>query len=92
MNGNRILDISWGTIFKIAFIALLFYIIYLIRDILVLSIFALIISILLNPLINFLQKKKIPRVAAVVFIYIGIFGLVSLLIYSFASTLLPGSK
>ena len=85
MNGNRVLDISWGTIFKIAFIALLFYIIYLIRDILVLSIFALIISILLNPLINFLQKKKIPRVAAVVFIYIGIFGLVSLLIYSFAS-------
>src|SRR4030042_1533239 len=85
MNGNRILDISWGTIFKIAFIAFLFYIIYLIRDVLILSIFALIISILLNPLINFFQKKRVPRVIAVIFVYVGIFGLISLLIYSLAS-------
>ena len=85
MNGSRVLDISWGTIFKIAFIALLFYIIYLIKDILVLSIFALIISILFNPIIDFLQKRKFPRVLSVILIYIGVFGLVSLLIYSFAS-------
>lgn len=85
MNGSRVLDISLGTIFKIAFIALLFYIIYLIRDILILSIFALIISILFNPIIDFLQSKRIPRVLAVIFVYIGIFGLISLLIYSLAS-------
>ncbi|HDZ54181.1 MAG TPA: AI-2E family transporter [Candidatus Nealsonbacteria bacterium] len=85
MNGSRVLDISLGTIFKIAFIALLFYIIYLIRDILILSIFALIISILFNPIIDFLQRKRIPRVLAVIFVYIGIFGLISLLIYSLAS-------
>lgn len=85
MNGSRVLDISWGTIFKIAFIALLFYIIYLIRDILILSIFALIISILFNPIIDFLQRKRIPRVLAVLLVYIGTFGLISLLIYSLAS-------
>lgn len=85
MNGSRVLDISWGTIFKIAFIALLFYIIYLIRDILILSIFALIISILFNPIIDFLQRKRIPRVLAVILVYIGTFGLISLLIYSLAS-------
>lgn len=85
MNGERVLDISWGTIFKIAFIALLFYIIYLIRDILILSIFALIISILFNPIINFLQNKRIPRSLAVIIVYVGIFGLISFLIYSFAS-------
>ena len=85
MNGSRVLDISWGTIFKIAFIALLFYMIYLIRDILVLSVFALIISILFNPVIDFLQKRKIPRVAAVIIVYIGVFGLISLFIYLLAS-------
>lgn len=85
MNGSRVLDISWGTIFKIAFISLLFYVIYLIRDILVLSIFALIISILFNPVVDFLQKRKIPRVLSVIIIYIGVFGLISLFIYSLAS-------
>lgn len=85
MNGERVLDISWGTIFKIAFIALLFYIIYLIRDILILSIFALIISILFNPIVDFLQKRRIPRALAVIVVYVGIFGLISFLIYSFAS-------
>lgn len=85
MNGSRVLDISWGTIFKIAFIAILFYIIYLVKDILVLSVFALIISVLFNPIIDFLQKRKIPRVAAVIFVYISVFGMISLLIYSLAS-------
>lgn len=85
MNGNRILDISWGTIFKIAAIAILFYIIYLVRDILVLSVFALIVSVLFSPIIDFLQKRRIPRVIAVLFVYIGVFGIISLLIYSVAS-------
>jgi len=85
MNENRILDISWGTIFKISTIAILFYIIYLVRDVLILSIFALIISILFDPAIDFLQKRKIPRVIAVLVIYIGVFSLIVLFIYSVAS-------
>jgi len=85
MNGNRVLDISWGAIFKTATIAILFYIIYLVRDILILSIFALIISILFTPIIDFLQKRKIPRGFAVIVVYIGIFGLISFFIYSLAS-------
>ena len=85
MNENRILDISWGTIFKISTIAILFYIIYLVRDVLILSIFALIISILFDPAIDFLQKRKIPRVIAVIVIYIGVFSLIVLFIYSVAS-------
>lgn len=85
MNGNRVLDISWGTIFKIATIAILFYIIYLVRDVLILSIFALIISILFNPIIDFIQKRRIPRVVAVITVYIGVFGIISLLLYSLAS-------
>ena len=85
MNHDRVLDISWGTIFKIAAIALFFYIIYLVRDILVLSVFALIISILFNPIIDFLQKRRIPRALAVVLVYVGIFGLIAFLLYSLAS-------
>ncbi|PIP24902.1 MAG: hypothetical protein COX34_01685, partial [Candidatus Nealsonbacteria bacterium CG23_combo_of_CG06-09_8_20_14_all_36_12] len=81
MNNNRVLDISWGTILKIGIGILGFYILYLIRDILVWFIFALIISILFNPAIDFLQRKRIPRVISVIFVYLFVFGLLSFLIY-----------
>jgi len=81
MSEGRVLDISWGTILKIALTFLIFYLIYLIRDILVWFVFALIISILFEPAIKFLQKLKVPRVMAVIFIYVAIFGVLALLIY-----------
>ena len=85
MNGEKVLDISWGTIFKIAIALFSFYFLYLIRDILILTIFALIFSVLFNPAIDFLQRKKIPRVLAIIFVYIGVFGIISFLIYLTAS-------
>lgn len=81
MNNGNLLDISWSTIWKVFIAVILFYIVYQIRDILVWFIFALIISILLNPAIDFFKKLKVPRSLAVAFIYIGIFGLLSLIIY-----------
>jgi len=84
MNGERTLDISWATIFKIGIAILAFYILYLVRDILIWFVFAVIISILFDPIIGFLQKRKIPRVFAVVFVYLGTFAIISFLIYSIA--------
>jgi len=81
MDQDRILDISWGTILKISVLIISFYILYQIKDILVWFIFAIIISILLNPAVEFLRKLKIPRVLAVTFVYVGIFGILILLIY-----------
>ena len=82
MNQDRVLDISWGTILKIFIAVVCFYILYQIRDILVWFIFALIISVIFNPAIDFFQKKKIPRFLSVISIYVGIFGIFGLLIYS----------
>jgi len=81
MNGDKVLDISWGTIFKIALASLLFYIIFLVRDILVWFIFALIISVLFSPAIDFLGKFRIPRAGAVILIYIVFFGILGLAVY-----------
>jgi len=82
MNGDRILDISWGTIFKIALAFLGFYLIFLVRDILIWVLFAIIISVLFEPAINFLRRLHIPKALAVIFVYIGVFGILSLLIYA----------
>lgn len=84
MNQERILDISWRTIFKISLAVLILYILYLIRDVIIWIIFAFIISILFNPAINFLRKLRIPRVLATIFVYVGFFGLLSLIIYFIA--------
>jgi len=81
MNGERVLDISWETILKISLALLCFYIIYLVRDILIWVIFALIISVLFNPAISFLHRLRTPRVLAVIFVYVAIFGILGLLIY-----------
>jgi len=81
MNGNRVLDISWGTILKVSLAILCFYIIYLVRDILIWIAFALIISVLFNPAIDFLRRLRVPRVISVIFIYVAIFGILGLIIY-----------
>ena len=80
MNNNKVLDLSWGTILKIALSALIFYLLFLIKDILILVIFALIISVLFNPAINFL-RRFLPRVVAAVLVYITIFGIIGLSLY-----------
>ena len=75
------LDISWGSIFKVAIGAFLFYLIFLVRDILVLFFFALIISVLLSPAIKFLMRLKIPRIFASMLVYLSIFGFLGLIIF-----------
>lgn len=84
MNDEKILDVSWGTIVKVGFAILIFYLLYLIKDILVWIIFALIISFLFNPLINFLHRRYIPRLVAAFLVYIIIFGIFGLIIFLMA--------
>ncbi|MBZ9578465.1 AI-2E family transporter [Patescibacteria group bacterium] len=81
MNNEKLLDISWETIFKILFAVICLYFLYLIRNVLIWFIFAVIISVLFEPLIDFLTKRKIPRLISVVFVYFIIFGLIALSIY-----------
>ncbi len=81
MVNEKILDISWKTIIKISLTVVSFYIVYEIKDILIWFIFALIISILFNPAIDFLQRKKIPRIIGVIFVYFAVFGIFSFLIW-----------
>ncbi len=57
------------------------YLVYLIKDFLILLIFSLIISVLFNPAITFFQKKRIPRVLCAIVIYFGVFILLGLFIY-----------
>ncbi len=81
MAEGRTLDVSWQSIFKISMTVVSFYVLYSIRDVFIWFIFALAISILFNPAINFLQRRKIPRFLASIIVYLSIFGIFIFLIY-----------
>lgn len=85
MNSQKFyLDVSWVAILKVAISIFVLYLLYLTGPLLVWILFALIISMLFATIINFLERKKIPRGIAVVFVYGSIFSLMGFLIYLIA--------
>lgn len=78
---EKILDISWGTIIKLGLAGVAFYILYLIRNILVWLLFAAILAMLFDPAILFLQKRRIPRPLAAAFLYMLVFGFIGFSVY-----------
>jgi len=78
---EQTLDVSWEAIIKVFIVGLILYVLFLVKDIALWFFFALIISILLEPAVDFLRKIKFPKILAVVLIYVSIFGLLGLMIY-----------
>ncbi|MFA6285331.1 MAG: AI-2E family transporter [Parcubacteria group bacterium] len=67
---NRTIEISSSTILRTIFILLLLWFLFLIRDILVLVFLALVIVSAIDPIVDWCQKKRVPRSLAVLVIYI----------------------
>ncbi len=73
MNEKYNLDVSWETIIKISLFAIFLYFLYIIRDLIIWFVFALIISILVEPFIEGLSKIHIPRVVSALLTYMFVF-------------------
>lgn len=80
MAQSKTISISPGTIFRIIFIILALIFLYLIRDVIIIFIFALIVASAIAPAVNLLEKIKIPRVIGALLVYIIVIGLLGLLI------------
>jgi predicted PurR-regulated permease PerM len=78
---KQTLDISWGTILRVFLALVVIYLLYQVSEIIVWFVFALIISILFNPIVDVLRKARIPRVIGVITVYFGFFGIVALFAY-----------
>lgn len=76
------LDITWSTILKLSIAGLTLYVLFLVKDILIWVLFGFIISILFDPLIDLLQRFRIPRVAGVIGVYLFIFGFIALSVFA----------
>ncbi len=65
----EMIDITWRAIFKVSVAIILFGLIFLLKDIIIWAFIALFISILFDPLVDFLEKKKINRAFGAVLVY-----------------------
>jgi predicted PurR-regulated permease PerM len=81
MSQNQVLEISWSALAKVFVAIFVFYFIYLTKEIVIWFFFALAISVLLVPAVNFLKKFWIPKILAVLLVYFSIFGVLGILVY-----------
>lgn len=68
---EKIITISSGTIFKAILIAGLFWLLYFFRDLVLVLLMAIVIASAIEPLAKWFIRFRIPRVLAVIFIYLS---------------------
>lgn len=73
-NNQLTINISTNTLVKFLLIIFGLGLIYFLRDVLMIILVAVILASALNPWVNSLQRRKVPRVLATVFIFLAFFG------------------
>jgi len=73
-NKNLTINISTSTIIKVLLVLIGIGIIYMLRDVILILVVSMVLATALNPWVNALQKRKVPRILATVFIYLAFFG------------------
>ncbi len=63
------ININALSVIKIIMIFILFYVLFLIKDVLALLFIALILASAIDPIVDWLQERKVPRGIGVIFIY-----------------------
>src|SRR3989338_4444855 len=81
INNGKVVEISTKTIFWALGIGILTILVYMVRDVIAILLFAIIIASALEPVLEFSQKKKIPRLLSLIIIYLLFFVIFAALIY-----------
>lgn len=76
------LEISWGALWKVLFMIALAAILFIARDILIALFLAIVVSSALDPIVTWLEKRKIPRLLSTLALYILLIFLLALLAYA----------
>ncbi len=76
---NETVTISTVTILKVLFVILLVWFLVSIKEILLLFLISVIIASAIDPLVDYLQKRKIPRALSVLLVYALFIGLLVLI-------------
>lgn len=88
----RKIDISHKTVIFITLFILGLWVIFLIRDLLIILFVAVILMSALEPLVNFFTKLKLPRALGIAITYIIIIGIVAAILATIVPTLIEQSS
>jgi predicted PurR-regulated permease PerM len=80
-NQAKYFNISALTVVKIILVLILFYFLFLIKNVLAILFVALVFASAIDPWVDWLQKRKIPRGVSMISIYLIMFFILSLLVY-----------
>ncbi|XOU93909.1 MAG: AI-2E family transporter [Candidatus Kerfeldbacteria bacterium] len=72
--GQMTINISTNTLVKFLLILLAIGLIYTLRDVLMILLVSVVLASALNPWVNALQRRRVPRILATIFIYLAFFG------------------
>jgi len=75
MTKNILINISSGTIIRTILFLLLIVFLFFFRDLVLIILTAIVIASSVEPLAKWFMRMKIPRVLAVIFVYLGAIGL-----------------
>src|SRR6185369_898105 len=75
------LTTSTRVILKVIFAFLALVFLWLVRDILLLLLMALILASAMEPLVDYLHHKKVPRGLSVIMVYVVVIGTAALVVY-----------
>jgi len=73
------IDISTASIFRAILVVLGFVLLYLLSDVLVILLFAIVIASAVSPFVAWFEKRRVPRIVAVLLLYVMVFALVVIL-------------
>jgi predicted PurR-regulated permease PerM len=76
------LEISWGSLWKVAAITALLALLFAIRETIIVLLVAILISSALDPLVEKLEKWRMPRVVGTIAIFVVTLTLLALLTYT----------
>src|SRR3989344_1501653 len=80
---SKNLNIDWVILWRIFFIAIFTWLIFLARDVIGLLLLAIVISTAFQPIVSFLERKRIPRILGTLLIYLAAFFIIGFVIYAF---------
>ncbi len=76
------LNISWEFLWKLFFIVLLGWMLFLARDIVAALLLSIVISTAFDPAVSYLERKRVPRILGTLIIYLIATIAIALVLYA----------
>ncbi|KKU11397.1 MAG: hypothetical protein UX16_C0016G0003 [Parcubacteria group bacterium GW2011_GWB1_45_7] len=73
MSERTQVDLSTESVFRALLLVLAFILFYLLSDIAIIFIFAIVIASGVQPFVSWMEQRRVPRIASVLVLYLGIF-------------------